>query len=72
MPCDLIYGIPNGKATVHNYDGYCTYIEMLRNSMVDAYFKARECLGDSAVRQKIYYDRDTSPHSFKNGDLVSY
>ncbi len=37
--------------------------------MVDAYFNARQCLGEDAIRQKIYYDRDTTPRHFMKGDL---
>ncbi len=35
-------------------------------------FQNQEILGDAAVRQKIYYDRDTAPHHFKKGDWVNY
>ncbi len=51
---------------------YVIMIATLRNSIVDAYFKARQCLGDFTVRQNIYYDRDPSPHDFKKGDWVIY
>ncbi len=44
MPCNVIYDKQNSKADIPNYDCYCTYVEMLRNSMVDAYFKASQCL----------------------------
>ncbi len=40
--------------------------------MVDAYFRTRKCLGNAAIRQKMYYDRDTDPHHFKKGDWVIY
>ncbi len=40
--------------------------------MIDAYFNAMQCLGDAAIRQKIYYDRDTTPGHFKKGDWVIY
>ncbi len=72
MPIDLIYGSPNSRRKLHNYDCYCSYVEDLRNSMVDAYFKTKTCLGDVANRQKMYYDRDTTPHHFKKGDWVIY
>ncbi len=36
MPVDLIYGSPNSRKKIHNYDCYCSYVEHLRNSMVDA------------------------------------
>ncbi len=62
IPCDLIYGSPNSRGNLCIYNCYCTYVEELRNSMVDAYFKSRQCLGEAATRQKIYYDRDTTPH----------
>ncbi len=29
-------------------------------------------MGDAAVRQKVYYDRDTTPRHFKKGDWVIY
>ncbi len=49
-----------------------SYLEDLRNSMVDAYFRTRKCLGDAAARQKMYCDRDTAPRHFKKGDWVIY
>ncbi len=72
MPVDLIYGSPNNRRELHNYDCYCSYVEELRNSMVDAYFRMRNCLGDAATRQKMYYDRNTVPHHFNKGDWVIY
>ncbi len=59
MPVDLIYGSPNSRRRLHNYDCYCNYVEDLRNSMIDAYFRTRKCLGEAANRQRMYYDRDT-------------
>ncbi len=53
MPVDLIYGSLNSRRKLHNYDCYCSYVEDLRNLMVDAYFRTRTCLGDAANRQKI-------------------
>ncbi len=38
MPVDMIYGSPNSRRQLHNYDCYCSYVEVLQNSMVDAYF----------------------------------
>ncbi len=61
MPVDLIYGSPNSRRRLQNYDCYCNYAEDLRNSMIDAYFRTRTCLGEAANRQKMYYDRDTTP-----------
>ncbi len=72
MPCDLIYGSQKSRGNLRNYDCYCTYIEDLRNSMVDAYFNARQCLGEAAIRRKNYYDRDTTPYHFKKGDWIIY
>ncbi len=72
MHVDLIYGSPNSRRHLNNYKCYCSYVEELRNTMVDAYFKTRKCLGDEAVRQKMYYDRNTTPHHFKKGDCVIY
>ncbi len=72
MPVDLIYGSLNSRRKLHNYDCYCNYVEDLRNLMVDAYFKTRTCLGNRANRQKMYYDRETTPHHFKKGDWVIY
>ncbi len=64
MPLDLIHGSPNSRRKLHNYD---CYVEDLRNSMVDAYFRTR-----TANRQKMYYDRDTTPRHFKKGDWAIY
>ncbi len=72
MPVDLIYGSPNSRRRLQNYDCYCNYVEDLRNSMIDAYFRTRTCLGEAAKRQKMYYDRDTNPHHFKKGNWVIY
>ncbi len=72
MPVDLIYSSPNSRRHFNNYECFCSYIEGLRNSMVDAYFRTRKCLGDAAVRQKMYFDRDTAPHHFKKGDWIIY
>ncbi len=69
---DLIYGSPNSRRRLHNYNCYCNYVEDLRNSMIDAYFRTRRCLGEEANRQKMYYDRDTTPRHFKKGDWVIY
>ncbi len=73
MPVDLIYGSPNSRRKLHNYDCYCSYVEDLRNSMVDAYFRTWTCLGKAANRQKMYYDRDTIPRHFKmeTGSFIS-
>ncbi len=71
-PVDLIYGTPKSRIHLTNYECFCSYVEELRNSLVDAYFRTRKYLGDAAVRQKMYYDRDTAPHHFKNGDWVIY
>ncbi len=64
MPMDLIYGTLKSRIYLTNYECFCSYVEELRNSLVDAYFRTRKCLGDAAVRQKMYYDRDTAPHHF--------
>ncbi len=72
MPVDLIYGSPNSRGQLHNYECYCSYVEELQNLMVDAYFRTRKCLADAATRQKMYYDRDTAPRHFKKGDWVIY
>ncbi len=68
MPVDLICGSSNSRRRLHNYNCYCNYVVDLRNSMIDAYFRTRTCLGEAANRQKMYYDRDTSPCHFKKGD----
>ncbi len=57
MPVDLIYGSPNSGRRLHNYDCYCNYVEDLRNSLIDAYFRTRTCLGEAANRQQMYYDK---------------
>ncbi len=72
MPLDLIYGSPNSRRNQHNHDCYCSYVENLRNSMVNAYFRTRKCLDDAATRQNMFYDRDTAPHHFKKEDWVIY
>ncbi len=72
MHVDVIYGSPNSRRRLHNYDCYCNCAEDLQNSMIDAYFRNRTCLGEAANKQKMYYDRDTSPHHFKKGDRVIY
>ena len=72
MPCDLTYGTPTSRGSLRNYNCYCTYVEDLRNNLVSAYFRARQCLGIAAKRQKMYYDRDTAPRHFKKGDWVIY
>ncbi len=72
MPVDLIYGSPNSRRNQHNHDCYCSYVENLRNSMVNAYFRTRKGLDNAATRQKMYYDRDTARHHFKKGDWVIY
>ncbi len=38
MPVHLIYGSLNSRRNKFNHDCYCTYVEELQNSMVDAYF----------------------------------
>ncbi len=72
MPVDLIYGSLNNRRKFNNYDCYCSYVEGLQNLMVDAYFRTRTCLNDAANRQKMYYDRDTTPCHFKKGDCIIY
>ncbi len=72
MPVDLIYGYPNSRRHLNNCECFCSYVEDFRNSMVDAYFRTRKCLGDAAVRQKMYYVRDTAPRHFKKGDWGIY
>ncbi len=52
MPVDLIYGSPNNRRKLHNYDCYCGYVEDLRNSMVDAYFRTRTCLGEQPTNKR--------------------
>ncbi len=72
MPVDLIYGTLNRRIHLKNYECFCSYVGELRKLLVNAYFRTRKCLGDAAVRQKMYYERDTTPHHFKKGDLVIY
>ncbi len=45
IPVDLIYGSPNSRRRLHNYDCSCIYVEDLRNSLINAYFRMRTCLG---------------------------
>ncbi len=72
IPMDLIYVTPKSRIHLENYECFCSHVEELRNSLVDAYFRTRKCLGDAAVRQKMYYDSDTARHHFKKGDWVIY
>ncbi len=72
MPCELIFGTLTSRGHLHNYSCYCVYIEDLKNNLVNIFSKARQCLGDAARRQKMYYDRDTAPRHFKKGDWVIY
>ncbi len=72
MPVDLIYGTPKRRIHLNKYECFCSYVEEFRNSLVDAYFRTRKCLGDAAVRQKMYYDRDTATRHFKKGDWIIY
>ncbi len=72
MPVDLIYGTPKSRIHLTKYECFCSYVEELQNLLVDAYFRTRNCLGDAAVRQRMYYDRDTVPRHFKKGDWVIY
>ncbi len=65
MPVDLIYGSLNSRRRLNNYDCFCGYVEDLRNSMIDAYFRTRTCPGDAAKRQKMYYGRDTTPRHLR-------
>ncbi len=68
MSVVLIYGSLNSRRQLPKIMSYCSYVEELRNSMVNAYFRMRKCLGDAATRQKMYCDWDTAPHHFKKGD----
>ncbi len=52
MLVDLIYGSPNSRRRLQNYDCYFNYVEDLRNSMVNAYFRTRTCLGEAANRKR--------------------
>ncbi len=72
MHVDLFYGSLNSRRRHQHYDCYCNYVEDLRNSMFDAYFRTRTCLGKAVNRQKMYYDWDTTPRHFKKGDWVIY
>ncbi len=40
--------------------------------LIDPYFRTRTSLGEAANRQKMYYDRDTTPHHLKKGDWFIY
>ncbi len=41
MPVDLIYGTPKSRIHLNNYECYCSYVEELRNLLVNAYFRTR-------------------------------
>ncbi len=49
MPFDLIYSSLNSRRHLNNYECFCSYVEDLRNSMVNAYFRTRKCLGNAAA-----------------------
>ncbi len=66
MPVDLIYSTPKSRIHLENYECFYSYVEELRNLLIDAYFSTRKCLGDAAVRQ------NTAPRHFKKGDWVIY
>ncbi len=72
MRFDLIHGSLNSRRKLHNYDCYCSYVEILRKSMLDPYLRTRTCLGNAGNRQKMYYDKDTTPSHFKKRDKVIY
>ncbi len=72
MAVDLIYVSPNSRRRLHNCDCYCNYVEDLRNSLIEIYFRTRTCSGKTANRQKMYYDSDAIPCHFNKGDCVIY
>lgn len=46
------------------------YVKQLRSKIRDAHERAEKCLGKSAVRQKIAYDRKSRDHQLQVGDFV--
>ena len=64
LPLDVMYRPP--KASLTRFD----YPNEVRNTLVDAYKRARERLHLAHKRQKDYYDRRMSGIRFAHGDLV--
>ena len=66
MPLDVQIGLaPEMEVKEEN-----EYVEDLRVRLENAYVTARENLGESAKRQKHYYDLKTLDEPYKAGDLV--
>ena len=66
MPLDIQIGIAPEMETKDETE----YVEDLRLRLENAYTTARENLGESAKRQKHYYDLKALDEPFKVGDLV--
>ena len=66
MPLDIQIGLAPEMETREESD----YAEALRERLEDAYACARQNLGESARRQKRYYDLKSQDESFRPGDFV--
>ena len=66
MPIDVMFGKPDDQSGPNELD----YVQGLRDRLEDAYDVARECLKQSAVRQKRYYDVRANEKPYNSGDLV--
>ena len=66
MPLDIQIGIAPEMETKDENE----YVEDLRLRLENAYATARENLGESAQRQKHYYDLKAHDEPFRVGDLV--
>ena len=75
MPVDIIFGHTGERIFKRKEYGdscYCSYVEALRDNLISAFERARQCSKESALRQKRAYDKNSAPRSFKPGDWVIY
>ena len=66
MPLDIQLGL----APEMEIRDETEFVERLRERLEDAYLTARKNLGESAKRQKRYYDLKAAEEPYKSGDLV--
>jgi hypothetical protein len=69
-PVDLVYG--TGDVPVDDSISYDDFVEGVRDRLQTAYTIVREHLGQSAARNKKYYDVRVKPSQYKHGDWVYY
>jgi len=70
FPPDIVYGRTTGQAIPQEYKCYCQFVTETRKNMIKSHEVAREIMGVAARRQKRIHDENTSPRSFKPGDVV--